>query len=63
MFTDQYGEFDLAICIVCEEAAATEADEDLGPVCLECSTNLVCANARLNATPGINRCQKGSRTP
>ncbi len=52
--TDEHGEYDLALCVCCEERAATDADADLGAVCSECKAFLAVVNARLITTPGIN---------
>jgi hypothetical protein len=61
MFTDDDGEFDLALCLCCEEKAAAHADRDLGGVCAECKAFLAVVHARLITTPGISACQEHAR--
>jgi hypothetical protein len=54
MFADQYGEYDLGLCICCEEAAAVAHDHALGGgVCAGCSECLRDAQDALCDVAGI----------
>lgn len=61
MSAQDYDETGSGSCVCCEEQPATHRDDDVGPVCAECSAYLAVANARLITTPGINHCAEGSR--